>query len=786
MTNDQTSDAISRRDAIKQLGAVAAGAYFAGSFVGEPAAIIVNGKPVEITVWSLSPSTVRITVSPVAGGAATPVPVTGALIVDETMRPVARATDASRVATVRARNVVVKFTASPPTLTLQTADGQLLQRITLSAESADASFLLGKGPLLGFGEGGAQFDRKGVVDQMRNGQVSNNTYRLSTHGTRAPVQWLIGTEDGWAMFIHQPYGAFDLTGTEGKFTPAPQRTFGGEAGVVSAASAATTQLTQDTPLDVFLVASRDPKVIMREYAMITGFQEMPARWTLGYQQSHRTLNGPDEILSVARTMREKRLPCDTLIYLGTEFTPSGWNTRNGEFSWKPENFPNPKQMFAELHAAHFRVVLHVVIEGRTLTGSVTDPCEGPPQPSGRDAQNQWPANRTAACYWPVHKGVFDEVGVDGWWPDQGDGLDGPSRLNRHRMYWEGMQQWRPNERPFALHRNASPGIQRYGGYIWSGDTQGLWRTLQLHVPIGINSGLSGFPLWGSDIGGFYPTAEYTGELHVRWFQFGAFCPSFRCHGRNWHLRLPWGWDGGDGGPFETGTNNSFRVDPAELNNKQVEPILRKYLQLRMRLMPYTYSALRETHETGLPMMRALWLHHADDATAVARGDEYLWGQDILVAPVVEKGATSRRVYLPRGVWYDFWTNERIEGGREIEKAVDLSTMPLYVRGGAVIPMGPVKQYTEEPSSEPITLSVFPGASRTSVMYYDDGHTFDYRKGEWTGLEMLWDDQTRIFTLQLAAGSKMIATTPRTFVVRLAGDNRATGVQFTGAPVRMRL
>ncbi len=118
-----------------------------------------------------------------------------------------------------------------------------------------------------------------------------------------------------------------------------------------------------------------------------------------------------------------------------------------------------------------------------------------------------------------------DVGVDGWWPDQGDGFDGPSRLNRHRMYWEGTQLYRPNERPFALHRNASAGMQRFGGFIWSGDVQSRWETLKTHVPVAINTGLSGLPYWGTDIGGFYPTAEYTGELFVRWFQFGAFCPA---------------------------------------------------------------------------------------------------------------------------------------------------------------------------------------------------------------------------------------------------------------------
>ncbi len=169
------------------------------------------------------------------------------------------------------------------------------------------------------------------------------------------------------------------------------------------------------------------------------------------------------------------------------------------------------------------------------------------------------------------------------------------------MYWEGSQQWRPNERPFALHRNGAAGMQRYGAFLWSGDVQSRWETLKTHVPIAVNTGLSGIPYWGTDIGGFVPTAEYTGELHVRWFQFAAFCPSFRAHGRHWHLKLPWGWNGGDGGPKET---NAFAPAPEELNNPQVEPILKKYLELRYSLMPYIYTAARETADTGMPMMRA--------------------------------------------------------------------------------------------------------------------------------------------------------------------------------------
>jgi alpha-glucosidase (family GH31 glycosyl hydrolase) len=763
----------SRRDAIKQLGAGAA-ALVVPSFVLRPRSepLVVAGQPAELAISSVSSISVRLTLR--ATGAAQPIPFTGALARDQ-FSGVARGSDTSAISKIRAGELVVKLSGAPPTIVVETRRGELVQRLALDATMPGMSFILPRGPLLGLGEGGPQFDRKGSADAMRNGQGG---YRLATHGTRAPVQWLIGTDGGWAMFIHQPYGSFDFTGTEGRFTP----TVLPDPGTQLVNSPNPVPATVGLPLDIFVVASKDPAVIMHEYARITGFPEMPARWTLGYQQSHRTLAGPDEILGVARTMREKKLPCDTLIYLGTEFTPSGWNTRNGEFSWHPGNFPEPKKMLDELHAEHFKVVMHIVIEGRRLTGTVSDPCTAPPLPSGRTADNRWPPDRQVSCYWPIHKTLMD-VGVDGWWPDQGDGFDGPSRLNRHRMYWEGTQMYRPNDRPYALHRNASAGIQRFGGFIWSGDVQSRWETLKQHVPVGINTGLSGFPLWGTDIGGFYGTAEYTGELFVRWFQFAAFTPLFRSHGRNWHLHLPWGWDGGDGGPPETAT---FTPDPAELHNTQVEPICRKYLELRYRLMPYLYTAVRDAQETGMPIMRALWLHHADDPAAVARGDEYLWGRDLLIAPVVEKGASTRRLYLPKGEWYDLWTNERVMGGREIDRPVDLATLPIYVRAGAVIPTGPVKQYVDEPVDAPMELTVYPGANGRSSWYDDDGHSFNYRNGDWTRVMMNWTDRRRVLSLRLAPGSRARSASEQRFVVRAAGSQTSKEVVFRGRPVDVRL
>jgi alpha-glucosidase/alpha-D-xyloside xylohydrolase len=223
-----------------------------------------------------------------------------------------------------------------------------------------------------------------------------------------------------------------------------------------------------------------------------------------------------------------------------------------------------------------------------------------------------------------------------------------------------------------------------------------------------------------------------------------------------------------------------------LNNPRVEPICRKYLELRYRLMPYLQTVVRDCHDTGLPIMRALWLHYPDDPAAVARGDQYLWGRDMLVAPVVEKGATSRALYLPRGAWYDFWTNERVEGGREISRPVDLATTPLYVRAGAVIPTGPVRQYVDEPSDEPLTLTVYPGADSRASLYDDDGKSFNYRRGAFMRMLMTWRDASRRLTLSLAPGSRMVPPVPRRIQVRVAGSSETRSVTFTGRSVDVQL
>ena len=356
------------------------------------------------------------------------------------------------------------------------------------------------------------------------------------------------------------------------------------------------------------------------------------------------------------------------------------------------------------------------------------------------------------------------------------------------MYYEGPLSDTPNVRPWNLQRNGAPGMARYGGWIWSGDVNSGWKTLAAQVKVGLNSSLSLSPFWGTDIGGFFPSTnrEYTGELYARWFEFGAFCPSFRSHGQTWWLHRPWGWNTGETGPVEARP----APNPAELHNAEVEPICQKYLNLRYQLMPYTYTITREARDTGLPLMRALWLEYPSDAEAAKLGDEFLWGRDLLVAPVTEKGATSSRIYLPPGDWFDWWSNEKISGGRWIERSVDLATMPIYVRAGSIIPLDPVRQYVSQPVSETTELKIFPGADNEFTLYDDDGESLGYLNGSdkntvW--IHFKWNDRERKLMVAPDKRMKNPSGLSRRFRVHLVGQMpEPVPVEFHGRQIVVHL
>ena len=715
-----------------------------------------EGVPVELTICQVSDCTVRVQLAPLDehGRPQIEMPSPALVPFPTTMKFQARELNGTKA--FRAGQFRVTVKPSPLAISVHREDGTLVQELTLAGDDTTNSITFRTAaPVLGLGEGGPQFDRRGNFYPLQNGE---GTRSLATYGARVQVPFLIGAE-GWAMFVAEPFGEFDLRGEAGTFHP--------RAG------------TSPGRADVFVVDAQKPADALREFVRLTGAPVMPPKWAFGYIQSHRTQSSEADVLTEARTFREKQLPCDTFIFLGTGFCPAGWNLGHDSFDFNTNVFAHdPATVIRTLHAEHLHVVLHVVPPQKkypTLHGEI------PPAP-GEELDTQ-----DIGTYWDRHRALFAD-GVDGWWPDEGDWFDVPSRLARHRMYYEGPLNDRPNVRPWDLQRNGYAGIARYGGWIWSGDVSSTWKTLAAQVGVGLNSSLSVSPFWGTDIGGFFPGRdnEYTGELYARWFQFATFCPLFRSHGRDWWLHRPWGWNTGEIGPIESRPI----PDPSELHNAAVEPVCRQYDDLRYQLLPYTYTLAREAHDTGLPLMRALWLQYPGDPQAVKLGDEYLWGSDLLVAPVVEKGATTRRVYLPEGTWFDWWTNEKRAGPRWIERPVNLETMPIYVRAGAILPLDPIRQFVAQSVSEPAMLRVYPGADGAFTLYDDDSQSLDYLHGadaRTVWIRFRWDDAARRLTVEPDPRMKQWSGGTRVYQVQAIGrDSGPERIEFHGVPVALKL
>ena len=687
-------------------------------------------------------------------------------------------------------NLIVEVGPYPHTVRVTTPEGRLVQELVFRDSSL--TFLLGDAPVLGLGEGGHRPDRgvdwrKAPIEYDRRGRLQEMQPRWQSdaYGSRNPVPLLVGT-DGWALFIASPWGQIDLRDSHhGVFIP--WKPAAGDSvqqdqknqGLAGAKGLPPASSVVPGEYDVFIFDAHDPSLFMADLSRLTGPAVMPPKWALGYMQSHRTLKDEAQMLGIVDSFRARRIPVDAVIYLGTGFTPRGWNTTQPSFDFNPEVFHrDPAVVLADLHAQHVRVVLHMVPWDRdklpSLHGTI-------PAVAGEVLDDGHIQN-----YWQQHVALM-KTGADAFWPDEGDWFNLYERIKRHQLYYQGPLSTFPNVRPWSLHRNGYLGIARWGGWIWSGDTESSWKTLEGQVAVGINSSLSVSPYWGSDIGGFYPNSEKTGELYARWFQFGAFCPSFRSHGRTTMTILPWGWGQGDRGELETSTNSKSLSDSeivrrnvlvSEMNNPLIEPVVKKYDELRYQLLPYNYTLAYEARHSGMPFMRALWLHYPDDTIARGLGSEYLWGRDMLIAPVFEKGATRRIVYLPKGVWYDWWTGIPHPGGQWITRDVDLSIIPIYVRAGAILPVDPVRQYTGEVVKEPTTLRVYPGANGDLTLYDDDGISLDYLRGSAVWIRCVWDDKHKLLRLS----GKSIQ---REFRVRLMTTGAEKTVLYKGNDMRVQ-
>jgi alpha-glucosidase/alpha-D-xyloside xylohydrolase len=765
---------------------------FGVATTGPAGEIRSHDQPAQLDIRPAGENSIRVTLKPISFKPE--FPFSPALVEREYAAPSISLREISRPVKAQVGRLNVEVLPHPLTIVATTTDGKPIQSIVFQ-EDGDLSFHIGGQPVLGLGEGGPlprgdfrtlpiEFDRRGRFDDMRP------RWQSDAYGSRNPVALMIGTE-GWGLFIATPWGQVDLRrpshGVFSPWQPPSQALLRGKGGPKEpkrdqeSETNLTAQLQGRPPVasivpgvyDLFIFDAHQPTQIMKDISVISGPAVIPPKWSLGYMQSHRELadkklSSEALLLNVVDTFREKRIPLDAVIYLGTGFTPTGWNTRQPSFTFNPRVFQrNPREVLDDLHARHVKAIVHVVPWPRNRLPSLQGTIPAKPDET-LDASH-------IENYWKQHVDLVN-TGIDAWWPDEGDWFNLFERMKRHQLYYQGPLLTRPNVRPWSLHRNGHLGIARWGGWVWSGDTQSTWKTLEGQVAVGINHSLSLSPYWGSDTGGFYTTAELTGELYARWFQFSAFCPSFRSHGRVWRLRTPWGWGLSDMG-FAEGQRDLPRQ--TEMNNPAIEPICKKYAELRYRLIPYTYTLAAEARTTGLPLMRAMWLHYPDDEKLRGLGTEYLWGRDLLVAPVFKPRAATWNVVLPDGVWYDWWNGHKETGPGTIARNVDLETMPIYVRAGAIIPLDPVRQYISEPVSAPTTIRVYSGANGHFRWYEDDGTSQEYLHGKFAWTNLVWDDAARRLTIERDSTTGTLELPPRKLVVELLPEGKSQAINYDG-------
>jgi alpha-D-xyloside xylohydrolase len=510
----------------------------------------------------------------------------------------------------------------------------------------------------------------------------------------------------------------------------------------------------------FVIAGSNYDEIYQGYRLLTGDVPMLPKSAYGYIQCKQRYTSQDELMAVAKGYRDRHLPIDTLVVDWFHYT------KMGEMDMDPAKWPDPVGMNKQLHSMNFHTMISVwprfVPEDRYYATVLKNgwfehladgtPTNGLPYDrAGSDIDTTNP--EAAKWYWNTIKENYVDKGFDSFWADEtepdlppngsfwkiGPGTEyfNVFPLFHTAAIYDGFRRDLPKTRALILARDAFTGAQHNGTIFWSSDISGNWDTLKRQVPAGINFVASGMPYWSTDIGGwqYLPSVhkpertplldpsdargnighydDYP-ELYVRWFEYGAFQPNFRSHGSRPQNEV---WSYG----------------------KQAEPILAKYLRLRYQLMPYLYSIAHMTHETGAPFMRGLFMDFGNDPKVANIGDEYMFGPSLLIAPVTEQGRTTREVYLPEGTdWYNFWTNERVHGGQSVAVDAPIDVIPIFVKAGAILPLGSVVESTNE-AQKVASLRVYPGADGDFQLYGDDGTTYDYERGKFELTRLHWSD-----------------------------------------------
>ena len=538
-------------------------------------------------------------------------------------------------------------------------------------------------------------------------------------------------------------------------------------------------------IDYYFMYGGNADSVIAHMRQLTGQAPMFPLWTYGYWQSKERYKSQEETVGVVKKYRDLGVPLDGII--------QDWQYWGDNYHWNAmeflnEEFPNPQKMVDDIHALN----AHIIISIWSSFGPKTQPYKELEKDNmlfnfstwPQSGKSDWPPNmdypsgvrvydpynpKARDIYWKyLKKGLFS-LGIDGWWMDstEPDHLDitpkdfdektylGSFRKVRNAFplmtvggVYKHMREATSDKRVFILTRSAFAGQQRYAANTWSGDTEASWKTLKDQISSGLNFSLTGIPYWNSDIGGFFiwefkdklDDPEYR-ELYARWLQFATFTPMMRSHGADAPREI-----------YQFG--------------KKGEPVydaLEKYINLRYSLLPYIYSEAWQITNQQSSLMRALVMDFPNDEKVLDLNDQYMFGHSFLVAPVLKSMYTEdkkenfqqdgyRQVYLPKGTeWFDYWTGERFSGGQTIDKKAPIDILPLYVKAGSIVPVGPKVDYAEQKDWSNLKINIYPGADAEFTLYEDENDNYNYEKGAYSEIKFVWDNNKQQLTIEKRQG-----------------------------------
>ena len=512
-------------------------------------------------------------------------------------------------------------------------------------------------------------------------------------------------------------------------------------------------------MNYYFIFGPDMSKVVSSYSSLTGTPELPPMWALGFHQSKWSYYPESNVKEIASDFRKHRIPCDA-IYLDIDYM-DGFRC----FTWDKNHFPDPKRMISELEEDGFKTVVMIDpgikvdreywIYNEALENDYFCKRGDGPLMHGK----VWPGecnfpdftNPAVREWWAeLYKEFMSDLGVHAVWNDMNEpavmevptktapldtrhNYDGHPCTHRkaHNVYgmqmvratYEGVKKYVYPKRPFVITRAAFAGTQRYSS-TWTGDNVATWEHLWIANVQVQRMCLSGYSFVGSDIGGFAEQPD--GELFARWVQLGIFHPFCRVHSSGDH---------GDQEPWSFGS--------------EITDIVRKYVELRYQLLPYLYTMFYKYTKENIPMVQSLVFFDQEDSQTHFRTDEFIFGEKILVCPIQEPNAQGRRMYIPRGDWYDFWTNEHVTGGKEKWVAAEIDMLPIFVKAGAIIPKYPVQQYVGEKKIEELVLEVYyKEGTEASEVYEDANNGYDYKKGRYSLSNYKLTGKENSLTIQL--------------------------------------